>query len=387
MTESTIYILKIIDWALFCLAMLGTLYILSFSFASLFRVGKKIPESQKLLKFLVIFPSYKEDKIIVQSIESFLLQKYPKEKYEIVIVSDGMKEETNTLLRELPVRVAVADYQNSTKAKALQLAIKEASDTEYDMVVILDADNTVDDSFLYHINNAGALEYAIQAHRTSKKRNSPTAVLDAVSEEINNSIFRKGHINLGLSSALIGSGMAFDYHWFKDNVSKLSSSGEDKEIEILLLKQKIHISYLNDVYVYDEKTQKSSAFYNQRRRWIATQFYSLKRGVTGFFPALFTLNISYLDKIIQWMLPPRIIQIASIGIIALILTFMDISLSIKWWVLLAVTLLSIIMAIPRKYFDKKLLKALLYIPLLTIYMFINIFRIKGADKKFIHTEK
>jgi len=34
------------------------------------------------------------------------------------------------------------------------------------------------------------------------------ALLDGISEEINNNIFRKGHQTLGLSSALIGSGMA-----------------------------------------------------------------------------------------------------------------------------------------------------------------------------------
>ena len=48
-----------------------------------------------------------------------------------------------------------------------------------------------------------------------RTKDTNTAVLDAVSEEINNSIFRKGHTRLGFSSGLSGSGMAFEYDLFK----------------------------------------------------------------------------------------------------------------------------------------------------------------------------
>jgi hypothetical protein len=34
-------------------------------------------------------------------------------------------------------------------------------------------------------------------------------MLDAMSEEINNNIYSKGHLYCGLSSRLVGSGMAF----------------------------------------------------------------------------------------------------------------------------------------------------------------------------------
>ena len=40
----------------------------------------------------------------------------------------------------------------------------------------------------------------------------------------------------------------------------------------LLLKQRIHIEYLEHVYVKDEKTQKKEGIKNQRKRWIAAQF-------------------------------------------------------------------------------------------------------------------
>ena len=55
----------------------------------------------------------------------------------------------------------------------------------------------------------------------------------AAFEEINNSIFRRGHVALGLSSAISSSGMAFDFNWFKKNIMSAKTSYDEKELELL----------------------------------------------------------------------------------------------------------------------------------------------------------
>jgi cellulose synthase/poly-beta-1,6-N-acetylglucosamine synthase-like glycosyltransferase len=74
-------------------------------------------------------------------------------------------------------------------------------------------------SFLQDIADAfdNGME-VVQAHRIAKNTDTSVALLDACSEEINNAIFRKGQVAVGFSANLIGSGMAFKYSWFKDNV-------------------------------------------------------------------------------------------------------------------------------------------------------------------------
>jgi cellulose synthase/poly-beta-1,6-N-acetylglucosamine synthase-like glycosyltransferase len=226
----------------------------------------------------------------------------------------------------------------------------------------------------------------MQAHRTAKNIDTDTSILDAVSEEINNSIFRKGHVNLGLSSALIGSGMAFDYKWFKSNIHNLKSTGEDKELELLLLRDRIFVEYLDYIDVYDEKTTKTKAFYNQRRRWLATQFYILRSSIK-YFPLAILNNWPLADKIIQWMLFPRILQLGLIGLFTILATIIDFSIAFKWWCLLSLLLITLIISIPKELFNRRLLLALHRIPLLFILMFLNLFRLRGASKNFIHTEK
>ena len=89
------------------------------------------------------------------------------------------------------------------------------SPNEYDMIVIFNSDNRVVPNALHLLNNAYYSGCdSIQAHRMTENLTTSTAVLAAAGEEINNNIFRKGHTKLGFSSALLGSGMAFDFEMF-----------------------------------------------------------------------------------------------------------------------------------------------------------------------------
>lgn len=349
--------------------------------------------TNKRHKFYVIFPAYKADQIIISSVTSFFNQEYPKEDYTVVVVADGMTESTCQTLRELGARVLVANYKDSTKAKALSLAMSESLTVDYDLAVIMDADNMADPHFLQELNKMYSNgSRAIQAHRMAKNLNTDIARLDAASEEINNSIFRSGHVAAGLSCGLIGSGMAFDFCWFKKHVTSLHTAGEDKELEALLLKEKIKIDYVSWVNILDEKTQGRQAITQQRRRWIAAQYASLSQNLPYLGQAIKERNFSYIDKIIQWMLPPRLIQIGALLFFTLLTTIIGLYvphlavLSIKWWFISIVQVAVFVMVLPKSLRNYKMLKSIVRLPLLIVITFINVFKLKGVNKKFIHTE-
>lgn len=388
----------IIDWTIFTLLALCVCYLLFYAVASKFYQPRKYSESRLLRRFLVLFPAYKEDRVIVSTINSFLEQEYPKEKYDVLVISDGMQASTNETLSALPIRLQIATYSNSSKAKALTLAMDVTADETYDAVVIMDADNVTTPNFLAEINHAfdSGLK-ALQAHRTGKNMNTDIAILDAISEEINNGFFRSGHNAVGLSAGLAGSGMAFDAEWFRSNVKHLQTAGEDKELEALLLKQRIHTEYLEQLPVYDEKTQKKEGIKNQRKRWIAAQYGALRASLPDFPKALLQGNFDYCDKILQWMLPPRLIQLAGVFGFTFLFTVVGIVMSlqsggnewvigIKWWILSLTQVVAMIVPVPAKLLNRKLGKAILQIPALALAMIGNLFKLKGANKEFIHTE-
>ena len=387
--------MNIIDWILYIPLALCVCYLLVYAVASKFYRAPCFPEARKLRRFVILFPAYKEDRVIISSVRSFLQQDYPQELFDIIVISDQMQDTTNDTLRSLPIRLLIADYKESSKAKAMTMAIKEEP---YDVVAVMDADNLTSPDFLAEVNRAfdSGLQ-SIQAHRTGKNLNTAISVLDGISEEINNGIFRSGHNVLGLSAALSGSGMAFDAHWFRQNVAHLQTAGEDKELEALLLQQRIHTTYLAQLPIYDEKTQKQEAISNQRKRWIAAQFGALCSSSLNFMKALRQGNIDYCDKIFQWMLPPRLIQIAAVFGLTLLFTVLSIWQSlqgggnewmsaIKWWVLSIAQIAAMILPIPGYLFSKQLGKAIIKIPMLALTTIGNLFKLKGANKKFIHTE-
>ena len=382
--QEVLYIFEYICWIL---ASVAVAYPLIYSLASLGTRKSYYPTANKQHKFAILFPAYKEDRVIIPVVESFLQQHYPQELYKVIVISDHMQDTTNEHLAQLPITLLKANYENSSKAKALNFAMNHFGRDEFDAVVILDADNIVDTNFLLEINKVfDAGVQAIQAHRTAKNRNTDIAVLDGLSEEVNNSIFRRGHVRLGISSALIGSGMIFNYQWFHDNVKHLVTTGEDKELEVLLLKQRIFIEFLDEVYVYDEKTQGEKGFYNQRRRWLATQFAQWGRVFKDLPRAILSGNIDYSDKLIQWMLPPRIL-FGGIIVMGSIMQIIDWPLALKWWALFLIMGVTLCLAIPDKLVDDRFKKSINKLPLLFIMMVVNLFRMKGMNKKFVNTEK
>lgn len=388
----------IIDWILFTLLALCVCYLLLYAIASKFYQAPHFQEARKLRRFVVFFPAYKEDRVIASSVRSFLQQDYPQELFDIIVTSDRMQPSTNEDLRSLPIRLLIADYQDSSKAKALAMAVDSIRDEHYDVAVVMDADNLTSPDFLAEVNRAfDSGIRSVQAHRTGKNLTTDISILDGISEEINNGIFRSGHNALGLSAALSGSGMAFDADWFRQNVQFLETAGEDKELEVLLLQQRIHTAYLPQIPIYDEKTQKKEAISNQRKRWIAAQFGILRSSVLSLPKALCQGNFDYCDKIFQWMLPPRLIQLASVFGLTFIITIIGIYLSlqdtghewtiaVKWWILSAAQVAAMILPMPEYLFNKQLGKAILRIPTLALTTIGNLFKLKGAYKKFIHTE-
>ena len=389
-----IHIVEILLWLL--LAASGA-YILFFALISLlwkkpvsrlsFYLSNQVLslKAEKKHTFLVLYPAYKEDRVIVTSVHKFLAQYYPYNGFHVAVISDHMQPETNDQLRQFPITLLTPIFEKSSKAKAMQYAMDQIKD-EFDYVVILDADNVVNSDFLEKLNEVCAKGYkAIQCHRCAKNSNNDIAVLDGVSEEINNTIFRKAHNRIGLSSALIGSGMCFDFKWFKENVYKLSTAGEDRELEALLLMQGIYIHYEENIPVFDEKVSNKDNFQKQRLRWMTAQIQSLIRLLPYIPQAMIKGNIDYIDKTIQQALIPRSMLIVLTFAMAFLMTFLSRVWSTKWWLLFLFLCLSLYIATPPKLRSHSVLGKIFSIPMLVWKMILNILKIDHKSTEFIHT--
>ncbi len=381
---TAIHIIDIVLWGIMALSVV---YVAFFAMVYVFHRKKKEYSTYQLKQssFLILYPAYKEDAVIQHSVRQFLEQNYPKDLFQVAVISDHMKDDTNLQLSQLPITLHTLTFDKSSKARALQYAMQH-TEKSYDYVVILDADNVVLPDFLEQLNASCQKGYqAIQCHRCAKNSDNNIAVLDGASEEINNTIFRKAHNTVGLSSALIGSGMCFAFEWFKHHVDLLNSAVEDRELESHLLQEKIYIKFEENIHVFDEKVSNRDNFERQRLRWLNGQLQTLLIMLPNIPHAIATGNINYIDKTIQQALIPRSILLVLIPIFSLIMLLLAPVWSIKWWALFLVLCISLYIAIPARMRNSTVFGKLTSFPRLALKMLKNLFRLNRNNKDFLHT--
>ena len=365
------------------------LYTAVFSFASFFYHTPDFLKTTNASKFCVLVPAYKEDAVILDSVKQNLNQAYPQQNFDIVVIGDSLQPSTITELKSLPIKVVEVNFENSTKVKSLRFALDQLS--AYDYAVILDADNVMQQDFLSQLDSAiNAGHKVVQGQRMAKNKNNTLARLDGISEALNNNIYRKGATALNLSSAIVGSGIAFPFELLKKKISTMDSvGGFDRELELLLLRENVKVFYYESAIVLDEKVSQQNAFQNQRKRWIYSQYFYLKKYFNEGILALLKGNFTFFNSsVLRNIQLPRLINIGLLTFVTLIFFFLRDQLILGYpiWIgLFLLNTLSILIAIPKEYYTKELFLAVLKLPIIFANMLLLMFKLKGANKKFIHT--
>lgn len=238
---------------------------------------------------------------ILVSEKSNLPELYKQEPYEFVICKDPV-EGVNALDKE-----------------------------HYQLVVILsDSACALSPHFMENILNAyeSGIQ-AIQLHTVINNRNGFRKRIAALSEEINNTLFRIGNTQLGFSSGLFGTNMAFDLEWMQKNLRTTKTNLERK-----LFRQNIYIEYLPDTMVYCE----SAPVYPYRKR--------IRKNISMLLPTLLEGNWNFLNRIVQLLIPSPLKLCTFTVIWTLLMTGYNWTSSLKWWVFLFALAIMYSLAIP-----------------------------------------
>ncbi|MCR9154104.1 MAG: glycosyltransferase family 2 protein [Bacteroidetes bacterium] len=375
------------------LILIGIQVFYSLIFALAAHIPRKLRRhSEQEHRICILIPSYKEDVIILQTAKQALDLDYPKHLMNVVVGSDQMKAETVETLREMGAEVVVMNFEHSTKSKNLLSQLQSQEGDKWpDYFLILDADNRMDSNGLRETNTVLHSDIPVyQLHRTAKNNNTKLAVLDGITEGIANNIFREGHRNLGISSALIGSGMVFEANLLKETLENINkdSAVEDKLFEFYLLENRKTIEFVPHIPVYDEKVSQGKNFSNQRKRWIAGQFHAFR---VFFFPGLKALlkgNIGFFDKMLQMGLVPKLLFAVLLFMLALLAFVLKTPHAIWYWYL-GLYAFTLFICIPKSYFKWKNIGILFELPKAAFFMVLAILRIKRNQsvKTFEHTQK
>ena len=355
------------DLFFFIFVCLTVVYMGLFAMASMFSHHQDVPKTRIENRFIIFIPAYKNGHSAEQTVRSILGQTYPQRLFDVTVIADQLDEMSNFRLAQQPITLLTPNFSKSSRAKSLQLAINNLPQFKlYDIAVVLNPGNIVEPEFLSQLNEAyeAAGTKAIQCHMLSQNRDTVSARLSAIFEEINNSIFRRGHVTLGLSAAAASSAMAFDFNWFKANIMTTNTSWDDKELESRLLRQHIFVDYFDDIMVFSEKTRNAEDFNRQRGRWLLSHLSTIVRNIRYLPGAIIRRHYDLADKIIQWMLLPRMLMMAIIIFMGVIMPFIYFSLALKWWALFAIVLFIFALATPNYLVDDKWDRTFFLIPVI-----------------------
>jgi cellulose synthase/poly-beta-1,6-N-acetylglucosamine synthase-like glycosyltransferase len=355
------------DLFFFIFVCLTVMYMGLFAMASMFSHHQDVPKTRIENRFIIFIPAYKNGHSAEQTVRSILGQTYPQRLFDVTVIADQLDEMSNFRLAQQPITLLTPNFSKSSRAKSLQLAINNLPQFKlYDIAVVLNPGNIVEPEFLSQLNEAyeAAGTKAIQCHMLSQNRDTVSARLSAIFEEINNSIFRRGHVTLGLSAAAASSAMAFDFNWFKANIMTTNTSWDDKELESRLLRQHILVDYFDDIMVFSEKTRNAEDFNRQRGRWLLSHLSTIVRNIRYLPGAIIRRHYDLADKIIQWMLLPRMLMMAIIIFMGVIMPFIYFSLALKWWALFAIVLFIFALATPNYLVDDKWDRTFFLIPVI-----------------------
>lgn len=371
-------IFTIIDWIMFIIISLTVLYLGVFAITSLFVRHSETPKAKKQNRFIVLIPSYKGGKNLEMTVKSILGQSYTQRQFDVTVIADHEDEMTMFHLAQQPITLLTPNFERQSRIKSLQLAINNLPQFKiYDAVVILEAGDVVETEFLEQVNDAyeAAGTKAIQTHKLSLNRDSTPARLSAIFEEINNSIFRRGHISVGLSAALASSSFAFEFNWFKDYIQTAKANWSDKELEALLTRQHIYVDYFDKIEVYNEKARQAEDFNRQHLSWIWTQIRTIIRNIHYLPSAIAKRHYDLIDKLLQWLLIPRIIMMAVIIMMGVLVPFIYMSAALKWWALFAFVLLFFAIATPNYLVDEKWDSTFFKMPFVFLSPILNKFKL------------
>lgn len=328
---------------------------------------RRTPESRDPeTRFAVLIAAHNEERVIASLVENLLHVDYPEELYDVIVIADNCDDQTAEAAEQAGGTVwARTNPAQRGKGYALQWAFDRifAQDKRYDAVLVIDADNLVDLSLLRIINNhllAG--EEIVQAYLDSKNPSDTWVTRSIhVGYVITNRLMQLAKYNIGLSSALGGTGMCIKTDLLERIGWGAESLTEDLEFQMKALLNGVPVCWAHDAVVFDEKPLTLIASWNQRQRWMQGHFSIARRYAPRLFlRGLQKHNLALIDAGL-YCINPFFMMLSGVGMVLGLLAGAD-AMNTAWApILLGITIVQFVYYMLPLFFEPSGRKAILWI--------------------------
>jgi cellulose synthase/poly-beta-1,6-N-acetylglucosamine synthase-like glycosyltransferase len=279
----------------------------------------------------VVVPAHNEAAVIGSLLSDLAGQDYPAARVRVVVIADRCTDDTVRAVQDAEV-VERRDGPDG-KGPALAWYLGQAPLAADESLVVLDADNRVDSTFLAGLTDA--LDWGFDAAQAYVDTSNPDAswltTASALSYWASNRMVQLARHNLGWAPDLGGTGTAFapTASWVLESESGVITEDSEQAARLILAGRRV--AWLHDVRVHDQKPASVGVAMRQRARWM-----SGKRSVARAYrfsiltTAIRRRSWSLVDLMIRQGQPGRTFMVgvsAALGVGAL---FTD--LLWPWWI-------------------------------------------------------
>lgn len=387
---------RVIEYIMMFLVLFFTTTMLLIYLKNRQKVRKRAKRTKYEPTVSFIIPAYNEEETILDTIKSVLESDYPKDKIEIIVVNDGSTDRTAEVVKTIKdKRVKLINKKNSGKADSLNKGIEKAKG---EIIVTLDADSYIEKDSLrkmisYFKDDVAAVTSAVKV----KERENMTFLEKLQRLEYLFTIFNRRLFAM-INGVYVTPGpfSAFRREIF-DIVGGFDPNNimEDQEIALRIQAANYKIESCMDAVVYTDVPKDFSSFMRQRERWHRGGFRNVLKYAYTINPkygdfGVFVMFYSVLSIVLLIVVSLAVATAVSKGNF---LVFDKLLLTIEPIHILSAIVLIITLAwtvIALKEMKENRIKkryliiyTILYCYLITLFMFIAIFKeLKGEKQRW-----
>ena len=267
-------------------------------------------------RFVVLVPAHDEGEGLLPTLAALAGQEFPAQCYTVVVIADNCADDTAAVARRADVIVLERfDPDRPGKGHALHWALARVGElVPYDSVVIVDADCVASPNLL------GALSAGLRAGNAAVQANyvvanpeeSWSAALRYAAFIGMNTVRPLGKTHLGLSSGLLGTGMALTRELLDEVPWDAFSIVEDAEYHNKLVAAGRKVAFIADAYVSSSMPASLKGSGTQQLRWEGGRGVTLRQSAVPLLRAAIRHKDPVrLNAALEWLVPPQSLLITA----------------------------------------------------------------------------
>lgn len=347
------------------------------------RIDRMPVLTDKKYRFHLIITAHEETEFIPPLLDSIHRQTYTEHTtYVVMDCCDPALNYDNQRTVTLHPSKAL-----NSKIKSIEYAIANFRETP-DAVIILDADNLIHPVFMETMNRYFQKGYeVVQADFRPKNLDTDFAKMDAMGDLFNFFVEREMRMEIGISSAVWGAGIAFAYPLYNGIQYRDFLGGFDKMLQIHLASQVKQIGFAREAILYDEKISDGAALEKQRTRWISSQFKYTQANFKFLLTAVRKLDVKRIFFGFNNVRPPLFMLLGMAGIFFIFHLFYKPVFSLAWALILTSFVLSFILIVRiRAGRNYPIARTLFQLPNFILRQVLATLKIGQAKKTFMKTK-